>query len=217
MPTPKISYGTGGGADPYIPPNLFPEFYRLSSDRDAQRHYLIDIMEGMAKKRELLITDLLSQPSRIRDKIGRIMKNVTIDPEGRTERPCTEQLPQELAYYKVKIRCIPDRGSGTVKFKRGVVKDPRLRYVGGRVGRAGMPVRGVGTDGAYQTSIRPNVDERVDYGTKEVDLDLPEAWICMSQHGKNCRKAASLNAQNRYWLYEEVPPKRGPGRPPNRD
>ena len=182
---------------------------------------------------DLCVTDMLAQPSKIRNLVGRIIFGIDINPDSFREERAPRDLHPEVMAHPVRIKCIEGRAEH-VKFKRGVVNDPR----GAGPSLINSQGRPIGTSSSdNQNSIKRlvgKVDERFDFKTNDVVLGLKDAWICLSQHGEYCR-AARGRLVNKYWLYQEVdddgdpmiyrhdkaekaeaanePEKRGPGRP----
>jgi len=207
---PAVEYGKADGSGgQYIAPNLFPA-YREFRHEVRQRQYVMDRLIEMVDAAEITVTDLLGQPSRIRDMIGMILKNTVVDPETRYMRAALEyeRTPSKLSEYPITIQCVTGR-SDTIKFVRCVMPHPDMvrRNIGSgmRLGdKAGLGST-VDAEGKHFADTQPiNVEENVDYGKKKATLPLWEAWICMIYHGAHCKKAPTLRRQMKQWLYEEV-------------
>jgi hypothetical protein len=206
---PRIILGHGGGEPDYIPPTLFAHLRSVPAG-ELQKQYILDEMVEMIRAGKMSVTDMLAQPGHVRDLVGMSLHNIVIDPDTHTQTTSQVPLPTEVSSYLVKVRVIPGRAE-TIKYKSAVIKDPR-----------GAKTRGstaISTDGGrWNTTLAKNVDKWVDYDSTEAEIPLPEAWVCLSQYGRNCRSAKSLRLQMIYWKFEEVlapsePEPRGPGRP----
>lgn len=215
-----ITYGTGGGTfadDP--PPSLFPRLRDYSGD-DAYR-YIMERLASMigyerndygqlekVRDSQLFITDILRGPDYTRDTVGLSLHARVLDPQTNTHRATEDQdhdLLHAVRAHKIKVRCIPGR-SDSVKFKRGVVPDPRPKMLAQARGHGiGLDSTGQG-DVSFQKFVPKMVDQWVDYQATEAELPLLDAWVCLRQGGKFCRVADSSRLQERYWLFEEVPP-----------
>lgn len=209
---PKIIYGEGGSEQEYTPPRLFPQLPFLYGEERME--YIHDEICRMIEEGTLSITAMLAQPALVRDSVGLALKNQYKCHRTNTHKPSTGQLPPEIAGYLVKVRCCG--AAKTVKYKSRVVERTRLaRFIAGR-SQLGIGTADADGNPDFGEKIAPAVPVWIDYESKEAEIPLPEAWVCMSQHGKYCRPAKSTRLQERYWLYEEVLPeqqKRGPGRP----
>jgi hypothetical protein len=222
----KVSYGTAGGEDMYVPPILFREFDSIRSEQRRRRYVMRELIR-MAEEKTLSVTDMLTQKGTKRDMVGMILKNIVIDPRDRVERPAKphDRAPSSVTDYPIRIQLhgfkdkdgkplkyrdrdaqrelpVTNRAK-TIRFKRDLRPHPDdLR----------APVKndrtGVGLDGDnFMPSVEINVEEWVDYGPGPAVLPLWEAWICMSQFGKYCNRAPGISRQMSKWLYEEVRPK----------
>lgn len=187
-------YGTGGGEPAYTPPVLFPRI-RSAPLGDLRFRYIMKQLLLLQEKGELFVTDLLAQPSATRDDVGLALTGQIIDPQSHLHVRSAEDVPPVLLIHKFKIRCIEGRAD-TIKYKRAVVKDPRGKVLGSKMG--------VSEDGEtwHQQMVR-NVDHWRDWESKEAELPFRDAWVCMSQYGKWCRRADRLELQMKYWIYEE--------------
>jgi hypothetical protein len=236
QPTPTYD---GEELQEYHPPVLFPEIGKFRASPASQRLYVLEMIEHIAGVREgegelvdpkLCVTDMLAQPSKIRNLCGRIIFGIDLNPGTMREERATKDLDPRVMGYPVSIKCITGR-SGTIKFKRGVVDDPRGVGANKIVNAAGRAM-GVSTDenpNSRQMKLVRKVDEVVDYNASEAVLGLKDAWICLSQSGEYCRRARGRTVK-RYWKFQEVDEdgdrmidyaskaetvteKRGPGRP----
>lgn len=204
---PKITYG-GEALAEYLPPVLFPEIgtYR---DSGQQRLYVLQMIDDMAARKDLCVTDMLAQPAKIRNLCGRIIFGIDINPDSMREERAERDLAPETMAYRVRLECITDnpetirlkRVPKTVRFKRGVVNDPRthgMSLIGGATGKTLS--RGMGPDNAVSWSSRVvrKVDENVDYGEARATLPLRDAWICLSKNGEYC------TSRRQQWLYREI-------------
>ena len=212
---PHITYGHGGGAwESEPPPILFPlakdytgdDLYRYVMERLAEMAgYTRDEMGALTRTKPstLFLTDIFRGPSHIRDTVGLTLHGRVLDPLTRTHRSTEDQdmeLMQAVRGITAKVRCVQGRAD-SVRFKRGVVNDPRGRVLGSQY------KQGIGVDGAtYAGKVPKRVDQWVDYQTKEADLPILDAWICLGQSGAHCRAADSMRLQERLWLFEEVRP-----------
>jgi hypothetical protein len=212
---PAITYGTGGGtwsSEP--PPILFPlldnfvgdDQYRYIMERLAELAGYTRTDGGVLERTApstLFLTDILRGPSKVRDAVGLTLHGRVVDPMSRTHRSTEDQdfeLTQAVRGTTIKVRCVQGRAD-TVRFKRGVVNDPRGKQLGQQY------QQGVSLDGtSFSPKIPRRVDQWIDYQAKEADLPILDAFICLSRNGVLCRRADSVRLQERYWLFEEIRP-----------
>lgn len=224
-----ITYG-GESLQEYKPPVLFPDIGKYV-DSEQQREYVMQMIERMHDDDQLCITDMLAQPSRIRNLCGRIIFGINVNPDSMREERAQRDLKAAVMAHPFKIVCIEGRAESVV-FKRGVVSDPRTAGMvytssGGKEMGVGSMDEGAGV--SWSRRMVSKVDEIIDYKSPEAVLDLKDAWICLSKYGEYCVRAKNKRMRNTRWRYREVledgtraidrnkprpePEKRGPGRP----
>lgn len=203
---PKITYG-GEELAEYLPPVLFPEIgtYR---DSGQQRLYVLQMIDDMAERKDLCVTDMLAQPAKIRNLCGRIIFGIDINPDSMREERAERDLAPETMAYRVRVECISNpetirlgRVPKTVRFKRGVVNDPRavgLSLVGNSSGKQVHRGMGPDNDVSWSSRVVRKIDENVDYGEPRAVLLLRDAWICLSKNGEYC------TSRRQQWLYREI-------------
>lgn len=207
----RITYA-GEEHQKYIPPVLFPRIGHFVTE-STRREYVRQTMMRMAgyyesEQGELLepdtltplcLTEMIAQPSRISNLCGRIVFGITIDDETHRETRA-EPLPAKIMAQQVHIKCI--NGRNNICFKRRVVDDPRqMRRLpalqgGGDITHGGLTIN-------KSPFVKKMVPEVWDFQAAEADLDLEDAWVCLSKAGEHCRPCPQAK-QAKYWHYQEV-------------
>lgn len=173
----RYEIGKEGGADRLKEvPDLFPDAHRYN-DPIKLRKYIEDVLIQLAKNDELSVTELLNQDLLLWEIAGKIIL-------GQTEGP----TPKELSNYWIKIRSL---SGNSFKWKVGLVPYETIKS---RQGRASG-------DGKKETRVK---ERWAISDSSEIELPLPDAWLCLRQIGKYCNKRKTKESQARYWKVEEA-------------
>lgn len=177
-----------GRSDTYSVPELFPQIHRYVGPR--RRQYVEETMVELAKAGTLCVTDLMNQAQPVADLAGQVILGQEIIDH---KQKLGKRVPRELSTYQVRVRSL---NGETVKWCRDMVpgapiQKGRAEYYDGQ----DKPLA------AYRV-----MEEWVDTEQCDVMLDLPDAWLCLRQTGKFCRRCPREARQAKEWKCEEVRP-----------
>jgi hypothetical protein len=179
--------------------DLFPGFTQ-KQDQMEQRRYVETVLVRLAKEKDLSITELMNQELQaVADMAGQVILGHIQDPDTGGMREGAP-VPMEVREYRVMVRSIeyeqsfqePQKKPTFKMTKRSIRWQDGVRWAGYRVrGRARLP---------------HSEDNIIDTRLEEKELMLQDAWRCLRQGGRYCRRVSGQRLQRRMWYYEEVLP-----------
>ena len=181
----------------YDVPDLFPDFYRKPT-MPARRKAMTAQLVELAERNALYVTDLFQLPHAQKELAGQILLGQGIDDNG---TPVNHPLPPALAKYTVRIRSLFP--GWTISYDMPGQTATGLTLVGD----SRFQLQAEAENGGAFNILEKN---HVATGKTKMDLPLPDAWMCLKEHGKYCKRVIREVNRGKYWKCEEVRPEAKP-------